>query len=117
MEPKRIFAEFYRTASGREPVREFLLELNRDDKKSIGIAISKLEYRWPQGLPLCRPLGAGLWEVRVDLTSNRIARVLFGIVSGRMVLVHAFIKKSQKTPRSDLELGRERLNEVLKHDK
>ena len=63
-------------------------------------------------MPICRPLGKGLWEVRSTLTNNRIARVIFGIVKNRMILLHGFIKKTQKTPDKDLSLARERLKEI-----
>ena len=63
-------------------------------------------------MPTCRPLGSGLWEVRSDLPGNRIARVLFCVAEGHMVLLHAFIKKSRKTPTSDLEIARSRQKEV-----
>jgi phage-related protein len=59
-------------------------------------------------LPVCRPLGGGLWEVRSELPSQRIARVIFCIVDGQMILLHGFIKKSQKTPKRELDLARER---------
>jgi phage-related protein len=59
-------------------------------------------------MPLCRKLGGGLWEVRSSLNGNRIARVVFCIAEGRMVLLHGFIKKTQKTPRTDLDLARDR---------
>ncbi len=67
---------------------------------------------WPIGMPLCRPLGGGLWEVRTGLTRNRIARVLFCATQGHMVLLHGFIKKTQKTPQAELELPRTRQKEV-----
>jgi phage-related protein len=63
-------------------------------------------------MPLCRALGKGLWEVRSDLTQGRIARVLFCIHDGQMVLLHAFIKKTQKTPEADLELVTRRKKEI-----
>jgi phage-related protein len=63
-------------------------------------------------MPLCRAMGKGLWEVRSDLTGGRIARVLFCIHEGRMVLLHAFIKKTQKTPDTDLELAVKRKKEI-----
>jgi phage-related protein len=63
-------------------------------------------------MPLCRALGKGLWEVRSDLTGGRIARVLFCIHDGRMILLHAFIKKTPKTPDADLELATKRKKEV-----
>ena len=63
-------------------------------------------------MPLCRPLGSGLWEVRSDITDGRIARVLFCVEAGRMVLLHALIKKTQKTPAVDLELAIKRKKEI-----
>jgi phage-related protein len=71
----------------------------------------RVQYRWPVGMPLCRPLGDGLWEVRSYLASNRIARVLFRIAEDRILALHGFIKKTQKTPESDLALARKRKRE------
>jgi len=79
-----------------------------EERQVIGKDIQKVEFGWPLGLPVCRPLGGGLWEVRSDLPSQRIARVIFCIVDGQMILLHGFIKKSQKTPKRDLDLARER---------
>jgi phage-related protein len=109
---KRLPAAFYQSSSGREPVREWLKALAIEDRKIIGEDIKDVEFSWPIGMPLCRPLGRGLWEVRSDLTQNRIARVLFCIHDGRMVLLHSFIKKTQKTPDDDLELAIRRKKEI-----
>ncbi|MEI9899188.1 MAG: type II toxin-antitoxin system RelE/ParE family toxin [Hyphomicrobium sp.] len=65
------------------------------------------------GMPLCRSLGRGLWEVRSTLTQGRIARVLFCEHGSKMILLHAFIKKTQKTPPSDMELALKRMKEVI----
>lgn len=105
---KRIPAVFFCTEAGNEPVREWLKSLSRDEKLRIGHDIKDVEYGWPVGMPTCRPLGSGLYEVRINLPSNRIARVIFSIVEERMVLLHGFIKKTRKTPKSDLDLARER---------
>src|SRR5258705_2393821 len=109
---KRLPAAFYQLASGREPVREWLKLLPEEDRKIIGEDIKDVEFSWPIGMPLCRALGKGLWEVRSDLRQGRIARVLFCIVESRMVLLHAFVKKTQKTPVADLELAMKRQKEV-----
>jgi phage-related protein len=70
-------------------------------------AIKTVEFGWPVGMPVCRSIGGGIYEVRPDLAQNRIARVLFYFdKNGRMVLLHGFIKKTQKTPEEDLELAR-----------
>ena len=103
---KRVPAIFFRTEAGGEPVREWLKSLSREDRKQIGTDIMTVEFGWPIGMPVCRPLKSGLYEIRTDLTGHRIARVLFYIdKQGRMVLLHGFIKKTQKTPVQDLQLA------------
>jgi phage-related protein len=109
---KRLPAAFYALPSGREPVREWLKSLDAADRKIVGEDIKDVEFAWPIGMPLCRALGKGLWEVRSELTQGRIARVLFCIHGGRMVLLHAFIKKTQKTPGADLDLAARRRKEI-----
>lgn len=109
---KRLPAAFYALPSGREPVREWLKSLSDADRKIIGEDIRDLEFGWPVGMPVCRALGDGLWEVRSDIAQGRISRVLFCIHSGRMVLLHGFIKKTQKTPQSDLDLALKRKKEI-----
>jgi len=109
---KKITGCFYASASGRRPVREWLLDLPKNDRRVIGKDIQKVEFGWPIGMPYCRPLGHGLWEVRSDLTDGRIARVIFCIVSGEMVLLHGFEKKTQKTPAHDITLALKRKQEI-----
>jgi phage-related protein len=113
---KRIEVIFYRTAAGGEPVRDWLKGLESvEDRKQIGGDIKTVEFGWPIGMPVCRPLGNGLYEVRSNLTGDKIGRAIFYIdVRARMVLLHGFIKKTQKTPQSDLELARKnrRLHEA-----
>lgn len=109
---KKIVARFYVSAAGNMPVRDWILSLNTDDKRGVGKDIQKVEYGWPIGMPYCRPLGRGLWEVRSDLFGGRIARTVFCIVNGEMVLLHAFIKKTQKTPGQDLDIALRRKKEI-----
>jgi phage-related protein len=109
---KRLPAAFYQLASGREPVREWLKLLPDEDRKVVGEDIKDVEFSWPIGMPLCRALGKGLWEVRSELKGGRIARVLFCVHDSRMVLLHAFIKKTQKTPQAELELALNRRKEI-----
>lgn len=106
---KRIPARFYRSELGNEPVRDWLKSLNKTDRSLIGMDIKIVEFGWPIGMPVCRPMGKSLYEVRTRLPGNRIARVLFCISQRQMVLLHAFIKKSQKTPKPDLDLAMERM--------
>ena len=108
---KRVPAIFYCTESGGEPVRDWLKGLSAEDRKRLGEDIKTLEFGWPIGMPVCKPLGDGIYEVRTSLAQNRIARVLFYIdKKGRMVLLHGFIKKTRKTPDEDLDLARRNKN-------
>lgn len=109
---KGLNANFYQTSAGNEPVREWLRRLPRDEKKIIGEDIKTVQFGWPLGMPLVRSLGDGLWEVRSNLRSNKIARVIFFMHKKSMVLLHGFIKKSQKTPPKDIELALKRMQEV-----
>jgi len=111
-QPKVLQARFYHTAGGAEPVRDWLKGMDEDDRRQIGIDIRKVEFGWPIGMPTCKPLGRGLWEVRTDLSSNRIARVIFAIADGEMALLHGFIKKTQKTSDDDLKLALKRKKEM-----
>src|SRR5438309_11453187 len=99
---------FFRTETGREPVREWLKSLQREERRIIGEDIKTVQFGWPLGMPLVRKLDKSLWEVRSRLP-DRIARVIFATREGRMILLHGFVKKSQKTPREDLELAKTRL--------
>lgn len=105
---KRVPAIFYRTEAGGELVRDWLKALpSPDDRKRIGEDIKTVEFGWPIGMPVCKPLSDGICEVRTRLTQNRIARVLFYVDrKNRMVLLHGFIKKTQRTPAEDLDLAR-----------
>ena len=109
---KRLPVRFYRLPSGAEPVRDWLTELPEADRRIIGRDIASLEFGWPIGMPLCRSLGDGLWEVRSSLTHGRIARVIFCVGEGFMTLLHGFVMKTQKTPQPDLELARKRQKEI-----
>lgn len=108
---RKIPVVFYRTASGVEIVRDWLRTLPAPDRHAIGQDLMRVQYRWPVGMPLCRPMGDGLWEVRSQLPSHRTARLLFGLLEGRLVVFHGFIKRTQKTPAAELALARRRRRE------
>jgi len=108
----KLALHFYRSASGQEPVREWLKAVSRADRHVIGLDLMRAQYRWPVGMPLCRPLGAGLWEVRSDLERGRQARVLFCQSGNRLVALHAFMKKTRTTPVDALALARARMKEL-----
>ena len=110
--PQKTPMIFFRTESGVEPVREWLKQLPPEDRREVGTDLMRAQWRWPVGMPLCRPMGDGLWEVRTDLPSNRIARVFLAVDEGVLVALHAFIKKTHKTPPSELMVARRRLKEL-----
>ena len=99
---------FFQTTANNEPVREWLKARTKDDRRSIGEDIKTAQFGWPLGMPLVRKLEKNLWEVRTHI-SNGIGRVIFTVIGNQMVLLHAFVKKSQKTPKADLEMARKRL--------
>jgi phage-related protein len=109
--PKELTVRFFRGQSGAEPVRDWLKGLRTQDRKLIGEDIKTVQWGWPLGMPLVRPMGSGLYEIRTHL-ENRIARVLFACKDGQIILLHGFIKKSQKTPRQDLDLAKERMKKL-----
>jgi phage-related protein len=114
--PKRVPARFFRTASGSEPVRIWLKDLSRKDCRSIGEDIKTVEFGWPVGMPVCRSLSGHkeLWEVRSKITGG-IARVIFMLHDGEMILLHSFVKKTQKTPQNELDLAVKRKKEYERY--
>jgi phage-related protein len=111
MNDKVIKARFYRSDNGNEPVRDWLLSLSSEDRKTIGDDIRTAEFGWPVGMPICRAISGrkGLWEIRTRLSGGRIARVFFCIADGLMILLHGFIKKTQKTPGKELDIATKRM--------
>jgi len=107
---------FYRSESGNEPVRGWLKELPRDDKRRIGEDIKTVQLGWPLSLPLIRKIAKNLWEVRTRLEAG-IARVLFTVDDDHMILLHGFVKKSQKTPEKELRTALSRLGDFKKGNK
>lgn len=108
----KLEAIFYCSGTGREPVREWLKSLSKEDKRILGEDIKTVQFGWPLGMPMVRSLSNGLWEVRSNLKSRRIARVLFSIRYSTIFLLHGFIKKSQTTLSSDINLALQRKKEI-----
>ena len=104
---KVIAVKFFITDSGTEPVRDFLKGLTPDDRRSIGTDIKTVEYGWPLGMPLVRKLDTDLWEVRSIIASG-IVRILFTTHNSEMVLLHGFVKKTEKTPPKEIKTANER---------
>ena len=111
-QPHKIPLIFFRTKTGSEPVREWLQNLLVVERQAIGRDLLRAQWRWPVGMPLCRPLGKGLWEVRTDLPTDRTARVLLCVYREHLVALHGFIKKTRTTPKEELALARQRKKEL-----
>jgi phage-related protein len=109
---RKIPAIFYRSASGSEPVREWLKNLDKADRQTVGEDIAYVQYKWPIGKPRVDHLRGPIWEVRSKI-GNRIARVLFAVEASEMILLHAFVKKTQQTNPADIELATKRLKEWI----
>ncbi len=111
-QPRRIPLIFYRTGVGAEPVRDWLKALPEVERREIGKDLMRAQWRWPVGMPLSKPLSDGLWEIRTQLPTGRIARVLVCFYRGHLVALHGFIKKTRKTPDEDLGVARKRKKEL-----
>lgn len=109
---KKITALFYENTNGKKPVREWLYTLDEEDRKTIGKDIKTVEYGWPIGMPVCRKLESKLYEVRSDISDKKIARVIFTVIDEYMVLLHGFIKKTQKTPKQEIDLALKRRKDI-----
>jgi phage-related protein len=110
--PPKIELVFYRTDAGNEPVRDWLLGLEVASRQAVGLDLMRVQFAWPVGMPLVRPLGDGLFEVRTNLPDRTISRVLFCFHNGELFALHGFIKKTQKMAPEDLKLARKRQAEV-----
>lgn len=109
--PKLSASFFQEIGTGNEPVREWLKSMSRDDRRAIGIDIQTVQFSWPIGKPLADHIEGDIWEIRTRL-DNRVARILFVIEDASVVLLHGFIKKTQKTPLAELDIARQRLKRM-----
>jgi phage-related protein len=109
---RKVELVFFRNNAGCEPVRDWLKGMDEQDRHAIRRDLLRAQWRWPVGMPLCRPMGKGLWEVRTGLPGNRTARVLICFYQSRLVALHGFIKKTRTTPADDLALARTRQKEL-----
>ncbi len=108
-----LTAVFYQSSAGRVPVLEWLRSLHPEDRRVIGADLYRVQEQWPIGMPLCKNLSGGLWEVRSNLTGGRIARLTFCIKNSEVNVLHGFFMTTQKTAQTDLNLAQKRMKEVL----
>jgi phage-related protein len=104
---------FYRSSRGTEPVRDWLKSLAPGERRAIGQDLMRVQFRWPVGMPLCKALSGGLWEVRSALPGRQIARVFFCFHEGELFVLHGFVKKTQKTPEQELARARKRMKDIV----
>ena len=107
----RFQVRFYKTNAGNEPVREWLVSLSDEEKKTIGEDIKTVQFGWPIGMPVCRKVFKYLWEVRSSL-HGKIARVIFTVEGTTIYLLHGLIKKTKKLPQKDLDIAKKRLADL-----
>ena len=93
-------------------MREWLKDMPEHDRQAIGTDLMRAQWRWPVGMPLCRAMGSGLWEIRTNLSTKRTARVFICFYREHLIALHGFIKKTAKTPDEDLALARMRKKEL-----
>jgi phage-related protein len=105
---------FYATAAGNEPVLEWLRSLTREERSVVGADLLTVQIGFPIGMPICRPLGDGLYEARSSLPTKKEARVVFFQDGRDLVVVGGFIKKSRTTPQAEIETARKRKHEYLR---
>lgn len=110
----KLHAVFYKTEMGSEPVKDWLLSITKEDRRQIGEEISYVHFKWPIGKPQVDHLRGAIWEVRTTL-KTRIARVLFAVEGNIMVLLHGFVKKTQATDKSDIDLAEVRFKDWKQH--
>ena len=111
-ENRQLEVKFYRSPGGKEPLREMIKEFSREIQKIIGEDIRAVQKTWPLvGLPLVKKIEKNMWEIRTHIP-NGIVRVFFTIKYEHIVLLHGFIKKTQKTPMQELKIAQNRLKEL-----
>ncbi len=105
---------FYQTAAGSAPVLDWLRKLESADRRQLGLDLLRVQENWPIGMPVCRSLGNGLWEVRSSLPGGKIARMIFCLKGNEIYVLHGFVKKTQRTPQQDLALAQRRMKDISK---
>ncbi len=108
---------FYTEPSGSDPVAEFLRSLDLRTQARFEWSMEQLLVRNVQARePLVKHLDGPIWELRRESNTN-IFRLLYAFLPGRRILIlHGFQKKTQKTPRREIDLAQTRLTRFLAHE-
>ncbi len=102
--------DFLRTAGGREPIAEFLDSLSVKERTKALRVIRLLEEFGPRlGMPHGKPIAGNLRELRAVFGGKAI-RLFYTKLKDEYIILHGFIKKSQKTPTKEIKTADERLN-------
>jgi phage-related protein len=105
---------FYSTPAGNAPAWEWLRGLPAAHRHAIGEDLRAVQWRWPLGMPLVRKMGKDLWELRSTIPDG-IARLFFTVWEVKIIVLHGFIKKSDKTPDHELETAQRRLKDFTRN--
>lgn len=108
----KLAVNFFRTTQQAEPVRDWLKKLSKEEKLIIGTDLKTIQFSWPVGMPLVKYIGNGIWEARSSLPQGKISRILFVMNNNSIVLLHGFIKKTQKTSKKELDLAKKRKQQL-----
>jgi phage-related protein len=116
MKKQKLEVVFFKTDRGNMPVKEWLNSLSKESKKIIGEDLRTAQFGFPLGMPLVRFMEKNLWEIRSHLENGSGVRIFFTICQNYMILLHSFVKKSQKTPKKELTLARKRRDKFFKKE-
>lgn len=98
--------EFYETADGKTPVEDFLLSLDRKMRAKVIHLIDLLEEKGiSMREPYTKPLEDGIFELRCKLGTNLARTLFFFYHGGKIIITNGFVKKTQKTPKEEINLA------------
>ena len=104
---------YYTTASGRLPVVEFIQRQPKPDRARLVNALEMIEiYGFDAPRVRFRQIQGKLWEIKIEATLSH--RVFYAAVGAdEIVLLHAYLKKSQKAPGHEIAVAEKRMREIL----
>jgi len=105
--------EFYQDSQGSIPVQDFICQQSAKIEAKI---YRHIDLLWDFGLSLGQPFvekiaGSGIWELRIRHSSNRYRILYFASSGHKFILLHAFLKKTARTPRNEIEIAQKRMTD------